>query len=74
VNADQADWWQSPAMLRSDEMRAKADRCDELALAAEPVIASFFRDAAWQWRRLADQLELLEYEPTYRIIRRQLET
>ena len=35
----------------------------------DPTIARFWRDAAKQWKAMAAQLELLEQEPVYRIIR-----
>jgi hypothetical protein len=41
----------------------------QMADKTDPTIARFWRDAAKQWKAMAAQLELLEQEPVYRIIR-----
>jgi hypothetical protein len=50
-------------------MLEKAERCEQMADKTDPTIARFWRDAAKQWKAMAAQLELLEQEPVYRIIR-----
>ncbi len=55
--------------MRPDEMRANAAQCDEMAAWVIPLAAPFLVQAAEQWRDMAMQLELLEREPVYRIIR-----
>ncbi|CCE11722.1 hypothetical protein BRAS3843_770020 [Bradyrhizobium sp. STM 3843] len=57
-------------MLPPDEMRSKAEQCDRMAAKArDEQIAFFFREAADHWRAMAAQLDLLEQEQVYRIIR-----
>jgi hypothetical protein len=57
-------------MLRPDEMRSKAELCDSTAdKAGDELIAFFFHQAATHWRAMAAQLDLLEQEAVYRIIR-----
>ena len=56
-------------MLCANEMLAKAEQCEQMAAKVEPMVALFYRQAAEQWRTMAAQLELLEQEQIYRIIR-----
>ena len=56
-------------MLQAKEMLANAEQCERMADKTDPTIARFWRDAAKQWKAMAAQLELLEQEPVYRIIR-----
>ena len=50
-------------------MLAKAEQCEQMAAKVEHMVALFYRQAAEQWRTMAAQLELLEQEQIYRIIR-----
>lgn len=56
-------------MLRPKEMLLKAQECEKKAARASQMNAWFFRDVARQWREMAAQMELLEREQIYRIIR-----
>jgi hypothetical protein len=56
-------------MLRAEHMLAKARQCEDAADMAGQTCAVFYREAAKQWRDMAAQMELLEREPIYRIIR-----
>jgi hypothetical protein len=57
-------------MLRADEMRSKAEQCDDMAdKAGDGPNVLFLRQAAEHWRAMAAQLDLLEQEQIYRIIR-----
>ncbi|MGJ4942391.1 hypothetical protein ACQR1W_17580 [Bradyrhizobium sp. HKCCYLS1011] len=56
-------------MLGAKEMLAKAEQCEDAADRVDPICARFYRNAAQQWRDMAAQLELLEREQVYRIIR-----
>ena len=56
-------------MLRVQEMLVKAKQCEDAAYRAHPISPRFFHEAARQWRDMAAQLELLEREQVYRIIR-----
>jgi hypothetical protein len=58
-------------MLKAEDMRAQAESCEQLALKVHQGIASQLLAAARHWRQLADQMEFLEREPVYRVIRRQ---
>jgi hypothetical protein len=58
-------------MLCANEMLAMAEQCERMVDKADSTSACFLRDAAKQWRAMAAQLELLEQEPAYRIIRNQ---
>ena len=51
-------------------MFARAKQCDDAADKAAPAEAMCLHEAARHWREMATQLELLEQEPQYRIIRR----
>jgi hypothetical protein len=52
-------------------MLAKAKHCDDMADKTDATISVFYRQAAERWREMAAQLELLEQEQVYRIIRSQ---
>jgi hypothetical protein len=57
-------------MLSAQEMNAKADQCDGMARKAhDRLLAHTFRQLAYQWRDMADQLDKLEHSPVYRMIR-----
>ncbi len=57
-------------MLCANEMFAKAEVCDEMAdKAVDATITHSLREAARHWRTMAIQLNLLEQEQSYRIIR-----
>jgi hypothetical protein len=56
-------------MLRAEEMLARAKQCDDAADKTDATISAFYRQAAKQWREMAAQLELLEQQQVYRIIR-----
>jgi hypothetical protein len=54
-------------MLRADEMKAKAEQCEEMAdRGTDRLTAHTFRELAAQWRAMAAQLEKLEHHPIYR--------
>ncbi|MGY8677838.1 hypothetical protein Q2941_08450 [Bradyrhizobium sp. UFLA05-153] len=55
--------------MQAVEMRARAIKCAELAKKANPITRYFYIQAAQQWHHMAAQLELLERERVYRIIR-----
>jgi hypothetical protein len=59
-------------MLRAKEMLAKAKQCEAAAYKVDPLSAPLLRKAAQHWREMAAQLDLLEREQVYRIIRRSL--
>jgi hypothetical protein len=59
--------------MQAEEMRAKANECVERGRRADPMTRYFYLQAAQQWRDMADQMELLEREPVYRIIRNRAE-
>jgi hypothetical protein len=56
-----------------EEILAKASYCEEMADKTEVTVALFYRQAAQRSREMAAQLELLEREPAYRIIRNRKE-
>jgi hypothetical protein len=60
-------------VLRAEEMLAKAKQYDEMADKTDVTIAPFYGQAAQRWRKMGAQLELLEQEQVYRIIRSQPE-
>jgi hypothetical protein len=48
-------------MSKADEFRANAAECESNAEAATDLQAqAFFREAAVEWRKLADQLERID--------------
>ncbi|CCE06465.1 hypothetical protein BRAS3843_1730034 [Bradyrhizobium sp. STM 3843] len=57
------------SLMRSEEMKAKARECAELAAKAEPMTRMFYEQAAQQWLAMAEQMGFLEQESVYRIIR-----
>jgi hypothetical protein len=59
--------------MRAEEMRAKAIECAERSRGGDPMARYFFLHAAQQWNDMADQMELLEREPVYRMIRNRSE-
>ena len=61
-------------MLKSEEMLTKAVQCEDMAdRAADRLTAQTLRGLAIQWRDMADQLDMLEHNPVYRIIRNRKE-
>jgi hypothetical protein len=53
-------------------MLAKAKKCEAAAYIADARVADVYRDIARRWSDMAAQLELLEREQVYRIIRKSL--
>ena len=57
-------------MARIKDMLIRAERCEEMAdKVKERDTAYALRDAAQHWRSMAVQMDLLEREPSYRMLR-----
>ena len=56
-------------MSRADEMRAKAERCEQMAdRAVDRLTAYTLWELTKQWRDMADQIERLERYPVHHMI------
>jgi hypothetical protein len=56
--------------MTPEEMKAKAEQCEQMAAHAhDRLLAYTFRQLAYQWRDMADQLGRLEQSAVYRTIR-----
>lgn len=58
--------------MQSEEMRSRAEQCEEMAQRVDLLAAPYLHRAAEHWRGMAEQMELLEGEAVYRIIRNSL--